>query len=122
MKKEKKKIHSLNKGKRGERELAKIFSAKGFPARRGRQFSGSPDSPDIVVEGLPLNIHFESKVVERGNPYDWLSQCEADAGLAYPVVCHKRNGKDWIAIMPLKDYINLLHMASWSPLANTVEE
>ena len=58
----KKKINSRQKGARGERELAAVFTTAGFPARRGQQFSGSPDSPDIVVEGLPLNIHFRGKI------------------------------------------------------------
>ena len=55
--------HSLNKGKRGEREAAaeirKIF---GTDASRGRQYQGGDDSPDINT-GI-TDVHFEVKRVE----------------------------------------------------------
>lgn len=103
-----KKINSRDKGARGEREVAKILTDQGYNARRGQQFSGSPDSPDVVVEGLPYNIHFEVKRVESGNPYKWLEQAERDAGVKFPLVVHKRNGKDWIAILSLKDFLTMI--------------
>jgi hypothetical protein len=39
-------VDSKRKGKRGELEFAAVLRAEGFQARRGQQFSGSPDSPD----------------------------------------------------------------------------
>src|SRR5476651_817162 len=97
----KKKINSRSKGCRGERELAAVLKAKGLEARRGQQFSGSKDSPDVVCSGL-TNVHFEVKRVQAGNPYDWLNQACKDAGPEnIPIVAHRKNGKNWMAILPL---------------------
>jgi hypothetical protein len=60
-------MNSRNKGKRGELEAAKFLASEGFPARRGQQFSGGTDSPDVLCEALP-RIHFEVKRTEKGNP------------------------------------------------------
>ena len=103
-------MNSRAKGSRGERELRDQLRAAGFVnARRGQQFAGGPDSPDIVCPELPT-IHFECKRVEAGNPYNWMDQAIRDAGpTKLPIVAHKRNGRDWLAVLTLKDLINLLH-------------
>lgn len=93
---------SREKGARGERELATKFEEIfGCKARRGRQFCGSPDSPDVQTT-LP-GVHPECKRVERFNVYDAMEQATADAGDKVPVVCHRRNKKDWILCMKLED-------------------
>jgi Holliday junction resolvase len=109
----KKRINSRQKGAEGEREFAHYLSDKGLLARRGQQFSGGTDSPDVVCEGLP-KVHFEVKRVQAGNPYDWLAQAQRDAVLKMPVVAHRRNGKDWIAIVPMEVLIGLLIQHEWS--------
>lgn len=89
---------SRQKGKRGEREaaaeLGKIF---GCDARRGVQYQGGPDSPDVVLDGV--NVHVEAKRVERLNLYDALEQATADAGDAVPIVWHRRNGKPSVIVV-----------------------
>ena len=45
------------KGKVGEREFAELLRAHGFDARRGQQFAGGADSPDVVSEALGLAAH-----------------------------------------------------------------
>ena len=60
-------VNSRAKGARGERELAEILRCYGFSARRGQQYRGGADSPDVM--GLP-GIHIEVKRVERLNIYD----------------------------------------------------
>lgn len=96
-----KRINSRAKGAAAEREaagaIAKVF---GVQARRGQQFSGSPDSPDIVSD---LDVHWECKRVEKGNPYQWLEQAVRDAGERVPVVIHRRNNHEWILVMRLTD-------------------
>jgi hypothetical protein len=57
-------MNSRQKGKRGERAWRDVLLAHGFQARRGRQFPGSPDSPDVVCPDLPT-VHFEVKCVEH---------------------------------------------------------
>ena len=46
------KINSRQKGARGERQWRDELRANGYVARRGQQFSGSADSPDVVCNDL----------------------------------------------------------------------
>jgi len=104
-------INSRSKGKRGELELAEVIRAHGWSARRGQQFAGGGDSPDIIT-GMPGNFHVECKRVEAGNLYSWLAQANRDAHTdAIPVVMHKRNGKPWVAIMDLENFFILVKLA-----------
>ena len=98
--------NSKRKGKVGELELAAFLREHGFEARRGQQFKGTPDSPDIVCN-IP-GFHIECKRVENGSLYDWLEQAKADAGGDRPLVCHRKNHREWVAIMPLEDLLTLL--------------
>ena len=66
-------MNSRQKGKRGEREAAVFLTVNGLPARRGQQFSGSPDSPDVVCPLLP-GVHLEVKRCERTNLEAWLER------------------------------------------------
>lgn len=99
-------INSRNKGAAGERELADYLRDRGVKARRGQQFHGGPGSPDVVtdIEG----IHIECKRVEAGNLYTWLDQARQDADGKIPVVMHRRNRRDWVAILPLGDFLEIL--------------
>lgn len=96
--------NSRNKGKQGELELARVLRLYGYDTRRGQQFKGSPDSPDVL--GLP-GIHIECKRVEKLNLYDALSQSKSDAGEDIPVVMHRRNRSKWLVTMELKDWIEI---------------
>jgi hypothetical protein len=103
-------INSRRKGKQGELEFAEVLRENGFPsARRGCQFKGGPDSPDIDCVELP-HVHFEVKRTEKGNPYDWLQQAREDCpdSARIPVVAHRRNGHDWIAILDMRTFLELL--------------
>jgi Holliday junction resolvase len=98
-------MNSRSKGKRGELELAKYLRDRGFEARRGQQFAGGGDSPDVL--GIP-GVHIECKRVEAGSLYSWLDQAKRDAGNKTPVVMHRRNNQDWVAILSLNDFLTLL--------------
>jgi len=90
------------KGCRGEREGAQEWArVTGCQARRGQQFAGGTDSPDIVHDCG--DIHLEVKRVERGNPYVWMDQAVRDCGGKIPLVLTRRNGKPWLAIVRLDD-------------------
>jgi Holliday junction resolvase len=95
--------NSIQKGKRAERLFSAALRLLGFTARRGQQFSGSPDSPDVVtnIDG----IHFEVKHVEALNIWGALAQAEKDAGTAIPVVAFKRNRTPWYLALPLEDLL-----------------
>lgn len=102
-------INSRNKGKVGELELVSFLKDHGYgEAFRGQQFHGGADSPDVVVPGLE-GVHFECKRVEKGNLYDWLKQAKRDSAEGeIPVVAHRKNREDWVAILPLEDLLSLL--------------
>lgn len=101
-------MNSRDKGARGEKEIAALLRQWGFPsARRGQQYSGSPESPDI--KGGPGGWHIEVKRVECFNAYDAIEQAKRDAGDdERPVVLHRRNGKEWLAVMPIDAWLRLL--------------
>jgi Holliday junction resolvase len=100
--------NSRRKGAVGEREFASLLRDHKLDARRGQQFSGGTDSPDVVSS--LTGVHFEVKRVQAGNPYDWLAQAQRDAGKKVPIVAHRRNHKDWIAIVPMDELLKLLIM------------
>jgi Holliday junction resolvase len=95
-------MNSRAKGARGEREAAAAWATvMGCRARRGQQFSGGSESPDVVSDFG--NIHLEVKRVERGNPYWWVEQAERDCGGKIPLVLHRKDRKDWLVILRLAD-------------------
>jgi len=100
-------MNSRAKGCRGEREWRDQLREAGFEARRGQQFHGGGESPDVVCPSLPT-IHFEVKRVEAGNPYNWHDQASADAGKKIPVVAHKRNNHPWLCILKASDFLEIL--------------
>jgi len=102
-------MNSRDKGKRGEREFAAFLRERGITARRGQQFSGGGDSPDVVHD-IP-GVHFEVKRCESGSLYEWLKQAISDAAGKIPIVAHRRNNKDWVAILPITDLLMLIEDA-----------
>ncbi len=103
-------LNSRKKGSRGELELVHHLIDRGFDARRGQQFKGSPDSPDIVSAMLTkAGIHIECKRVEAGNLYKWLHQASKDAGSYVPVVMHRKSNEPWVAILDLDDFLRFIH-------------
>jgi hypothetical protein len=95
-------MNSRQKGKRGELDAAKAWVQNvGGVARRGQQFAGGNDSPDVVTSFA--DIHLEVKRTERGNPYGWVDQAVADCQGKCPVVLHRRNNREWLAIVRLSD-------------------
>lgn len=101
----KKRKNSRAKGASAERELANYLSERGFKARRGQQFSGGSESPDVVCPGL-ADFHIECKRVEAGNLYVWLEQSKRDAGKKKkPLVIHRKNQREWVVICRLDDFL-----------------
>lgn len=95
-------MNSRRKGQRGELEAAaEIRRLLGTAAGRGRQYHGSPDSPDIRT--AITNVHFEVKRCERLSLYAALDQATRDAGENIPIVLHRSNRRPWVAIVRLED-------------------
>lgn len=96
---------SRNKGCTGERELAHVLQAQGYPVRRGVLLYGQ--EPDIL--GLP-GVHVEVKRTERFQLYPALEQAQRDSerfqdGL--PAVFHRSNRHPWVVVMALEDWLKL---------------
>jgi len=101
-------VNSRQKGKRGERQWRDELRANGYAARRGQQFSGSPDSPDVICDALPW-LHFEVKAVEKLNIEDAMEQARHDGGPnKIPIVAHKRNFRPWLVTMDAQTFFNFL--------------
>ena len=98
------KINSRAKGAQAEREVAKIFTSCGFPARRGQQFSGIGESPDVVCPTL-TNIHIEVKRVEMLNIEAAYQQADRDAKGKLPIVVHRKKGEKWKVTLSLADFL-----------------
>ena len=96
-------INSCAKGKRGERAWRDFLRSIGISARRGRQFSGSPDSPDVVSDD---GFHWEVKWVENLNIHKAVEQAVRDAGKdKLPAVADRKSTRlnsshEWISRMP----------------------
>ena len=103
-------MNSCQKGKRGERAWRDELVTHGYDARRGQQFSGSPDSPDVVCAQLS-GLHFEVNAVERLNVNEAMSQAVEDAVDKIPVVVHKRNRGEWLVTMRANDWFKMLGTA-----------
>lgn len=99
--------NSRTKGAAGEREAAHALTeALGIPCRRGVQYQGSPDSPDVV--GL-AGLHLEVKRVEHLNMTAAIAQAIHDAGTQeIPVVMHRRNRAPWMLTLRLADLGNFM--------------
>ncbi len=100
-------MNSRTKGARGERQWRDELRANGYAARRGQQFSGSPDSPDVVCSELDW-IHFEVKAVERLNIEEAMEQARRDASNKVPIVAHRRSFRRWLVTMDAKTFFRLL--------------
>ena len=103
-------MNACQKGKRGERELANYLKSEhGIDARRGQQFCGGGDSPDVVtnIKGL----HIECKRVERLNMRDAVAQAEGDAAGKDWIVAHRWNNGQWLVTVKLDHYFNLRRLA-----------
>lgn len=104
--------NSCRKGKAGEREAAhELARVLGIDARRGQQFAGSPESPDVVTS--LGGVHWEVKRVERLNVKQALEQSTADAGGDCPVVLHRPNGAPWMVTVRLDDLPRLARRITW---------
>lgn len=97
--------NSNAKGKVGERELAKLLRSVLGPlskARRGQQYEGGSDSPDIA-DALP-GVHIECKrykavgLVQRA-----YEQAVDECGDAVPVVMLRADRKDWLVAFKVTD-------------------
>src|SRR5437868_11197563 len=99
-------MNSCQKGKRGERAWRDELIGHGYDARRRQQFSGTPDSPDVICPELP-QFHFEVKTTEHLRLHEAITQAVNDAAGKTPVLVHKRNRGGWLVTMRADDWFEL---------------
>lgn len=100
-----KRINSNSKGKVAEREVSELIRSYGFEARRGQQFSGGNESPDVVSD-LPL--HIEVKRVEAFSLYSAVEQCKTDCKSNQYVIFHRKTKKEWVSILNSDTFLFLM--------------
>jgi hypothetical protein len=100
-------INSRRKGKVGERAFASLLRENGFDARRGQQFCGSPDSPDVISHALSW-LHVEVKRVQALNLADACIQAQCDCGGKPWIVAHRRNHAPWFITMRAEFFFELI--------------
>lgn len=96
-------INSRDKGARGEREWAAFLKSHGYEARRGQQFSGGWDNPD-VIHSVP-GVHFEVKRTDRLRLYPAMEQAQDECGDKTPVVAYRANNKGWLIVQTAESYM-----------------
>lgn len=100
-------VNGKRKGKTGELELARKLREYGYDVRRSVQYNGKADEGQADLVGLP-GIHIECKRTEALRLYDAVDQAKRDAaGGEIPVVFHRKNNCEWVAIMPLDEFMKI---------------
>lgn len=99
------------RGKRGERYVAnRIRDRLGLTARRGQQYAGGPESPDVI--GLP-GYHIEVKNVNKLNLHGAISQSYRDSSDGeVPVVIHHRDRDRWYITLDFEAFMDLYEKAN----------
>ena len=100
-------INSKRKGKVGELEFVHWLKDHGIAARRGQQYCGANNDPDVVTD--LEQIHFEVKRTEKLNLHNAMIQAINDCPKnKIPVVAHRKSRQDWLVILRAEDALALL--------------
>ncbi len=99
-------MNSKRKGKDGELEWANFLKEHGIEARRGQQFRGTKDSPD-VISSLDY-VHFEVKRVENLNIHKAMDKALTESQDKIPVVAHRKNRTEWLITIRAEDWVKTI--------------
>jgi len=103
-----KRINSRAKGARGERELSKFLSDRGYPSRRGQQFCGANGDQDVICEKLS-RLSIECKRVQNLNIDKALMKCVEDKKEEQiATVWHRRDNEEWKVTLKASDLLGLI--------------
>jgi hypothetical protein len=82
----------------------------GFEARRGQQFKGTEDSPDVIhdMTGLAVEVKLR-EAFSINDLYKTVDKAQEDAAADEDaVVFYRRNKKPWLAVMDGERFVELL--------------
>lgn len=104
-------INSREKGKVGEREFRDKLIEHGFAARRGVQYQGTAESPDISCPELPF--HWEVKFGGRIPLAEAYRQAQQESSQnQIPIVAHRstRRGtpSKWMVTLSADDFLLII--------------
>lgn len=88
-----------------------LFRDVGLTARRGQQFSGGADSPDVIVPQLAGDWHLEVKWVQGivgAKMRSAIMQAQQDASEKAWTVWHKENDCQWLVTLDAREFVRLL--------------
>ena len=109
-------INSKQKGKRIERFFVNFLKELGLTARRGQQFKGTEDSPDIIVKEWKTYIHIEVKGGKKLNIFKALQQAVDDKSEEeIPIVFYKQDHKEPIVILFADKFVQIAQ--AWLDMA-----
>jgi hypothetical protein len=104
-------LNSKDKGKRREREAARLFAdIFGKPFARGQQNKGGENSPDII--GFDY-IHPEIKgdqSVANISLYRAMQQAIDDSGNKLPMLAIKRDRAEWLLVIRAENVVQFAEM------------
>lgn len=93
---------SRNKGKTGEREVVNLFKSWSLKAFRTAQACGMPfGSRSGVADVNLMDMHIEVKRTETAKLHKWFEQFNRDRGATPGFIMHRKNGGQWMAIVPM---------------------
>lgn len=100
--------NSIEKGRRAERDAAKLIGSTLGPlssARRGRQYKGTEDSPDIA-DALP-GFNVEVKWREKVRLFAWWNKHLGECGGERPALMLTKNREPWLFVIRPEDIPHL---------------
>ncbi len=113
-------VNQKQKGKRGELEAVAFLKDHGYEARRGQQYGGGGDTPD-VLHTIP-GVHLEVKRRERFRIYDSMEQAQSDAQDGeMPAVMYRANRKPWLIVMDAEDWLKLIDKALGNEVVDSTD-
>lgn len=100
-------VNSRRKGKTGELEWAKYLKENSdTEARRGMQFCGSPDSPDVVSDD---RYFYEVKRRNRLSIYEAMAQAvkDSEGSGKIPTIAWRKDRGEWLIVLRASDFIRI---------------
>jgi len=107
------------KGASGEREVcAFLRDSLGIDVRR--KLGQARDSGhDIDLPGFNVEVKRRKRIAGL---YDWMDQCGMGSPSAKPVVVLRADGREWLVVMKLPDWVELAREEIAAPGMGTVEQ